>query len=239
MRPRLQGSFALALCLMLQACEREHIVQTPTMINVMTQEMSAGKAAASGSGTLTRDRGILGPVVRVASRLIAAARRSDYGARARAVCWVIAVYDDGAMLRSFVQPDGAIVLSTGTFRLAETEAGLAAVLSHELVHALAHEYTPAPPVCVSTAGQFPPLYTTEQELQTDEAGLTLMADAGYDPRELLALWERMKRLHEAEDKVLVHFTYERRMERIAQGLPHALQRYEHANRAPQKMLPRE
>ena len=140
--------------------------------------------------------------------------------------------------RSFVRPDGGIVISTGTFRLAETESGLAAVLSHELIHALAHDEIPVSPVCVSTTGQPPALFTREQESKTDVMGLKLMADAGYDPRELLGLWERMKREQDgARDEVLLHFTYDRRMEQIAQSLPQALRRYEHANRAPQKVLP--
>jgi len=54
----------------------------------------------------------------------------------------------------------------------------------------------------------------------------------------LGLWERMKREHSGRrDEVLLHFTYDRRMEQIAHSLPQALRRYEHANRAPQKELP--
>jgi hypothetical protein len=65
-----------------------------------------------------------------------------------------------------------------------------------------------------------------------------MADAGYDPRELLGLWERMRRVQDiGNDEVLLHLTYDRRMEQIAQRLPQALLRYERANRAPQKALP--
>ncbi len=237
MRSCILWSLALSLCVTLQACARDHIVQTPTMIRVMTQEAAIAGTTASNTAPLVRDARILEPVVRVASRLIAAARRSDHGSRARALCWVIAVYDNGALPRSFVLPDGGIVLYTGTFRLAETEAGLAAVLSHELVHALAHDETPVSPVCAGTTGPLPPLFTREEEWKADEMGLQLMADAGYDPRELLGLWERMKRQQKDGDAVLAYVTYDRRMDQIAQKLPHALKRYEHANRAPQKMLP--
>jgi predicted Zn-dependent protease len=154
------------------------------------------------------------------------------------LCWVIAVRNAPTLSGSFVRPNGGIVVSTGTFPLAETEAGLAAVLSHEFVHALALDDTPASPVCMSTAEPPPALSSFAEELKTDERGLMLMADAGYDPRELLALWERMKRQDDhARDAVLSHLTYDRRMERIAQWLPRALMRYEHANRAPQRLLP--
>ena len=64
-----------------------------------------------------------------------------------------------------------------------------------------------------------------------------MAEAGYDPRELLRLWERMRLERQERDKLYEHVTYERRMERIAQRLPEAIMRYERTNRAPQKRLP--
>jgi hypothetical protein len=63
-----------------------------------------------------------------------------------------------------------------------------------------------------------------------------MADAGYDPSELLHLWERMKQQTDG-DAVLVHLTYDRRMDRMTQRWKDALTRYERANRAPQKALP--
>jgi predicted Zn-dependent protease len=138
----------------------------------------------------------------------------------------------------FVRPEGGIVVYTGTFRLAQTEAGLAAVLSHELAHALTHEQIPVSPVCEIPTGSPERQFTREEEYQADRSGLTLMADAGYDPRDLLRLWERMRREQDAGgDEALLHLTYDRRMEQIAQWLPDALLRYEHANRAPQKTLP--
>ena len=232
------GFLVLAACVAAQACARDPVVQTPTMIRILTKESTVSKTGLSDVAPLVSDARILEPAVRVASRLIAAARRSVYGSRARALCWVIAVYNTPTLSRSFVRPDGAIVISTGTFRLAESESGLAAVLSHELIHALTHDEIPVSPVCVSTTGQPPALFTREEESKTDEMGLKLMADAGYDPRELLGLWERMKREQDgARDEVLLHFTYDRRMEQIAQSLPQALRRYEHTNRAPQKVLP--
>jgi predicted Zn-dependent protease len=83
-----------------------------------------------------------------------------------------------------------------------------------------------------------PLFTLEEEMDADTIGLSLMADAGYDPRELLWLWERMKRQNgDAADGLAVHLTYDRRMEHIAQWLPDALVRYQRSHRAPQRTLP--
>jgi predicted Zn-dependent protease len=130
-----------------------------------------------------------------------------------------------------------VVVSSGSFPLAQTEAGLAALLSHELVHALVHGAASISPPCSGHTTEPPPaLFTYEEELRADELGLTLMADAGYDPGELLHLWERMKQRTDG-DAVLVHLTYDRRMDRMTQWWKDALTRYERANRAPQKALP--
>src|SRR5689334_8376772 len=130
MRTSLAGIYCPALmfvaCLVVQGCAREHVVQTPTLINVLTQQQgSANKTVASDAAPLVTDARFLEPVVRVSARLIGAVSRSEYGSRARALCWVIAVYRNAALPRSFVGPDGSIVVYTGAFRLAETEAGLA------------------------------------------------------------------------------------------------------------------
>lgn len=214
------------------------MVKTAPVITVLTPAAAGHRTAALDAAPLVTDPRILEPVVRVSTRLIAAARRSGYGSQARALCWVIAVYQNAALPRSFITPDGGIVVYTGSFRLAQTETGLAALLSHELAHALGHHQTPVSPVCAAPTGG-PEVFSREEESKADEAGLHLMAEAGYDPRELLRLWERMRSAQQTEDEVLLHLTYDHRMEQIAQWLPHALMRYEHTNRAPQRVLPME
>ena len=229
----------VVLCIVVEACARDPIVQTPTVIKVLTKDISASRTLESDPGPLTGEARLLEPVVRVASRLIAATGRSTFGSRALGVCWIIAVYDARGLSRSFVRPDGAVVVYSGTFRLAQTEAGLAALLSHEFVHALVRDEVPVSPACVSTIGQEPALFSLQEELRTDEIALGLMADAGYDPREVFGLWERMREQDGNSDEVLLHFTYDRRIEQMIQWLPRALRRYERANRAPQKALPLE
>lgn len=232
----------LFLCLPLQACAKDTLIQMPVAISVLTEKTVATGSMTDGAqpdaGRLSNDATLLEPVIRVSSRLVAAARRSELGSRARDLCWSVAVFEDAAASRTFVRPEGSIVVSSASFRLVQSEAGLAALLSHELIHALAHDPATVPPACAGLTGTPRGLLTLEEELYADEVGLTLMAEAGYDPRELLWLWERMKRQSDGRgDEVVVHLTYGRRMEHIAGKLQHALTRYERAKRAPQKMLP--
>jgi predicted Zn-dependent protease len=225
-------AWVLASTLILQGCAKEQVIHPPTAIGVLT---SAHEALAE-EGPLTDDPVLVDPVMRVSSRLIGAARQSADAPRVRALCWTIAVYADPA-LRAFVRSDGIVAVYVGIFRLAQTEAGLAALLGHELAHALADDTTPLSPPCLRVHDQPPPLSTYQEEREADSAGLMLMADAGYDPRELLQLWERMRTEQRERDKVHEHLTYQRRMEQIAERLPAAIMRYERSNRAPQKRLP--
>ena len=222
---RRYGYFVLAFSLSVLACAKEHAVQPPVSVHV--------------NRNFVHDARLLDSVLRVSSRLIAAVRRLPHShlLHAHDLHWVITVYDHQAQRRSFVWPDGRIEVSSGLMGLAETEAGLAAILGHEFGHALAHSVSQNVSPGVDATKQEPPLFTFEEELEADKIGLTLMADAGYDPRELLWLWERMKGQHGNADGLDVHLTYDRRMEHIAQWLPDALVRYERAHRAPRRTLP--
>ena len=77
------------------------------------------------------------PVRRVAARIIEAAKRSKYGEMAQQFQWEVTVIKDDKTLNAFALPGGKIAVYTGIFSVAKTEAGLAAVMGHEVVHALA------------------------------------------------------------------------------------------------------
>jgi predicted Zn-dependent protease len=240
---RTSWPWLFALWIMLPGCQKESVIHAPATIRVLTDEMvpsgSTRPPAESRPGRLRSDAALLESVIRVSSRLIAAARGMEYGSQADTRCWTIAVYDNTAPSRTFVTPDGVIIVSSGSFSLAQTEAGLAALLSHELIHALVHGTASVSPPCSGdTTEPSRALFTYEEELQADELGLKLMAEAGYDPRDWLRLWERMKQQTDGiNDDVLVHLTYDRRMDRMTQAWKDAMLRYQRANRAPQKMLP--
>jgi metalloendopeptidase OMA1, mitochondrial len=77
------------------------------------------------------------PVQRVAARVIATAKQSKYAAMAHQFQWEVMVIKDDKIANAFVLPGGKIAVYTGLFPVAQTEAGLAAVMGHEVVHALA------------------------------------------------------------------------------------------------------
>lgn len=77
------------------------------------------------------------PVRRVAARIVEAAKRSKYAEIAHQFQWEVTVIKDDKTMNAFALPGGKIAVYTGIFPVAKTEAGLAAVLGHEITHALA------------------------------------------------------------------------------------------------------
>ena len=126
-------------------------------------------------------------------------------------------------VNAFCLPGGKVVVYTGILPVAETDAGLATVMGHEIGHALArhgaermaqNELVQIGTVAVAAslgdmdrdqqrlvlgllgAGtQFGVLlpFSRKHESEADHIGILLMAAAGYDPRDAPKLWVRMER----------------------------------------------
>ena len=110
---------------------------------------------------------------------------------------------------------------TGILKYTENEAGIAAVMGHEVAHAIARHgnermsqqmltqfgTTAAARMMESKPQQMQKIFNTAlgvgtqvgillpfsrlQESEADRIGLILMAKAGYDPREAIEFWRRM------------------------------------------------
>lgn len=122
---------------------------------------------------------------------------------------------------AFCLPGGKIVVYTGIFPIAATDAGLAAVMGHEIGHALAShgaermaqqqmvqigqqavvgaigdmdvDQQRAILGVLGAGSQFGILlpFSRKHESEADHIGLILMAAAGYDPHHAITLWENM------------------------------------------------
>ena len=86
---------------------------------------------------LSKDPREIDPVKRVAARIIEAAKHSKYAEAAQSFDWEVTVIKDDNTKNAWALPGGKIAVYTGIFPMAKTEAGLAAIMGHEVVHALA------------------------------------------------------------------------------------------------------
>ena len=132
--------------------------------------------------------------------------------------WDVVVFEEKSA-NAFALPGGKIGVHTGILKVAKTPDQLAAVLGHEIGHVIARHgaervsqetsaqlgmavlgsITPNNPnknllmglIGVGTqVGVLLPFSRT-QESEADLIGLDLMARAGFDPRESVALWKNM------------------------------------------------
>jgi predicted Zn-dependent protease len=128
---------------------------------------------------------------------------------------------DSKEVNAWCMPGGKIVVYTGILPVCKDDAGLAAVLGHEVSHALANhgqqrmsagmlQQLGGVGVAVATGGKSPETqqmimqaygvgsqvglmlpFSRDHENEADMIGLTLMAIAGYNPENAVLLWERM------------------------------------------------
>jgi predicted Zn-dependent protease len=168
-----------------------------------------------------------GPVVadvrEITQRLTNATRSADFqrriGIQIPQFEWELEVVDE-RQVNAFCLPGGKIVVYTGILPVAETDAGLATVIGHEIAHALAHHgaermaQQQMAQIGLTAAGasisdmdpghqqqimmvlnagtKFGILkYSRSHESEADHVGLLLMAAAGFDPRESVDFWQRM------------------------------------------------
>jgi predicted Zn-dependent protease len=124
-------------------------------------------------------------------------------------------------VNAWCMPGGKIVVYSGILPITKDDAGLAAVLGHEVSHALANhgqqrmsagllQQLGGVAVGVAVGNKSPETqqmimqaygagsqigvmlpFSRGHESEADQIGLTLMAIAGYNPDNAVALWERM------------------------------------------------
>jgi len=201
------------------SCATAPITQRSQLILVSTAyEARLGAQAfetVSKKGKRSPDPALTAVVERVGRRIAAAS-----GIQAE---WEFAVFEEDKTVNAFALPGGKVGIYTGLFPVAETEAGLAAVLAHEVGHVIARHGAErlsqglllqlgAAAIQIGMGGNDPVVtrgvlqayglgatvgvllpWGRTQESEADRIGLVLMAEAGYDPEAALGLWERMEK----------------------------------------------
>lgn len=148
-------------------------------------------------------------VKRVSDRVIAAS------GLASTYRWEYMILNAPTTVNAAAIAGGRIIVYSGILPVAKNDAGLGTILGHEVGHVMAHHtaervsqdelVTAAGALAGASGGGtlaslavlglgqvgFLLPYSRAQESEADHIGILLMAKAGYDPRESVALWQRM------------------------------------------------
>ena len=180
------------------------------------QEMQLGLAEFNKlkqSTPISRDAALQGQLQKVGSRIAAVAPLP--GAR-----WEFVLFDKPEEANAFCLPGGNVGVYTGILPVTQDESGLAAVIGHEVAHAVARHGAEraSEQLLMNAGGQVLDVlvasrapqwrgmvlgaygiggelgvvlpHSRAQEMEADRLGLLYMARAGYDPRQALAFWRR-------------------------------------------------
>ncbi len=181
------------------------------------QSYSEVLAEAKKAGTLNTNASYNTRVANVAKKLIA--QTGTFREDALKWDWQVNVITEDTV-NAWCMPGGKIVVYTGIIKSLDlTDAQLAAVMGHEIAHALReHSREQASrevlkSAGVSTVSQLLGLgdlgasalnlaaqytvtlpFSRSHETEADHIGTELMARAGYDPNEAVTVWEKMSAL---------------------------------------------
>jgi predicted Zn-dependent protease len=171
--------------------------------------------------------------------------------------WEFNLVNDKAA-NAWVMPGGKCVVYTGLLPITQNEAALANVIGHEISHAIFQHGNErmsqgltqqlggtALSVALSrqpsaTQNLFMQAYgvgssvgvllpfSRRHELEADRYGMRWAAMAGYNPREAIALWERMEKASNGQrppEFLSTHPSEGKRIEQLKRFLPEALKYY--------------
>lgn len=178
--------------------------------------------------------------------------------------WEVVVFADD-QINAFALPGGKIGVYTGLLKVAETDDQLAAVIGHEIGHVIAQHSNermsqsqlidmgsqalnavltanevPQNNMIMSAIGlgvqvgvQLP--FSRAHESESDTIGLILMAQAGFDPRESVTLWENMAAASGEKPVELLstHPSEATRIDNLQNNMPSALVDFNNTTSRPQ------
>ena len=173
--------------------------------------------------------------------------------------WEYILIDNDKIKNAWCMPGGKIAVYTGILEITKNTHGLAAVMGHEIAHAVAkHSVERASRALVLNVGtQIADIisggkisrasraagvdvagllrtfgidnpFGRKQETEADYLGLIFSSLAGYDIRESVKIWERMKESHKGQEPpewMSTHPSSARRIESLKNWIPEIIINY--------------
>jgi len=206
-------AFVTVACFTLIACETAPVTGRSQLILVGDQQVqSLGLQAYNQMKQdmpRSNDRALDRRMQAVGERIAAISPQPNWD-------WEFTLFDNDSP-NAFALPGGKVGVNTGLFKVAKNDDQLAAVMGHEVAHAIARHGNErmsqgllaqggVAAAGIATGGQglttagaalaaqylFTLPNNRTQESEADEIGLLYMAEAGYDPRAAVDLWRNME-----------------------------------------------
>ena len=265
---RIRALLVAALAVAVTACQSVQTTQ-PGAVGVTRKQIMAvssekvdqgAKVAydqeldkARSAGALNKDKQVYDRVQKISQRLIPQTKvfRPD----AASWNWEVNVQSSDDV-NAYCMPGGKIMVYTGLIdTIKPTDAELAAVIGHEIAHALREhsrerlsrayaEQLVLAGVAVATGAEattmqiasqvsavtFTLPHSREQEAEGDRIGLELMARAGYDPNAAVTLWQKMSKAGGGgpPEFLSTHPSGESRIRDLEKNVPRVLPLYQAA-----------
>ncbi len=173
--------------------------------------------------------------------------------------WEYILIDNDKIKNAWCMPGGKIAVYTGILKITKNKDGLAAVMGHEIAHAVAkHSVERASRALVLNLGTaIADIFTggaisntrrttgvdvagmlrhfgidnpfgRKQETEADYLGLIFSSLAGYDIRESVKIWERMKEAKKGQEPpewMSTHPSSQRRIQSLTKWIPEIIIKY--------------
>lgn len=238
-----RGILLVFVFLLFASCKEAPVTERKQLILIPeSSEMKLGEDAFRKivkESKLSDNRVIVDKVNKVSSHIAKASNLTSYK-------WEFIVIEDDSTANAFCLPGGKIGIYTGILPYTKDEKGLAAVIGHEVGHAIArHGAERMSTALVSQLGQVAlnlivdvddPVvlealnqayglvtgigvilpFSRKQELEADRIGVNLMVKAGYNAIGALEFWKRMKQGRRGEQPLVYLSTHPLDEKRIAE-----------------------
>ncbi|MEM9443221.1 MAG: M48 family metallopeptidase [Pseudomonadota bacterium] len=245
-KPIASAFTALAI---LAACETAPITGRSQLILVGDQQVQALGLQAYNQMKQemprSNDRALDRRVQEVGKRIAAISPQPDWD-------WEFTLFDNDSP-NAFALPGGKVGVNTGLFKVAKNDDQLAAVMGHEVAHAIARHGNErmsqgilaqggVAAAGIATGGDqlttigavlasqylFTLPNSRVQESEADHIGLLYMAEAGYDPRSAVDLWRNMEAAGAGRqlEFLSTHPSPGNRIARLQELMPEALAVYQ-------------
>jgi predicted Zn-dependent protease len=248
--------FLCSFLILFSACSTvPYTGRSQLMMTSQAEENKMGQEAWRGvlqKEKISKNKKYTAAVKRVGKRIAAVSDRPDFK-------WEFKTFDS-EQANAFCLPGGKVAVYTGIFNYISNDAELAAVMGHEVGHAIARhggervsqgmfQQAGAKGVAVAAGSKYREMalmaygigsnlgvmlpYSRTHEYEADHIGIMLMAKAGYDPRNAITFWQKFSKASTTNsftEYLSTHPMGEHRVEQLKKLLPEAMKLYRKAKK---------